>query len=262
LVINIDMEKKNIKQYQEDWWKYELVVNSDRGPLTVKWSDANELASWSNMQAGLYLQSSNSLQTFYEFFPKWYQMFWDARFKQGLFNIPDNSKILDIGCGVAVIDLLLAQYLPESQFYLLDKEGFNFYPGVYYDSNYPEYHNWGPVIDAIKTTNLDRQRFNILNPTEEWPNDLDVITSYLSYCWHYPKDIYWDKIINSLKIGGKLILDIRTLADRDIIGEITEDMKSEPVIHWFDIKLPAHIDNMPAPAPDTPVGGRFMWTRK
>jgi SAM-dependent methyltransferase len=252
----------SLSDFTTDWNKYELKINTDRGILKVKWNDANNLALWSNMQAGLYLQQTNSLQTFYEHFPKWYQMFWDARAKQGLFNLPDDSVILDIGSGVAVIDLLLASYLPKSKFYLLDKEGFNFRPGVYYDPNYPEYNSWEPVHDAINATGIDPSRFTMMGPADKWPDQVDVITSYLSYCWHYPKETYWDKVLDTLKIGGKLILDIRTLADRNVVEEISNDMNSEPVAHWFDIKLPAHIDNMPAPQEGMPLGGRLMWIRK
>jgi hypothetical protein len=252
----------SLKDYTSDWNKYVLNVTTDRGVLTVKWNDVNNLALWSNIQAGLYLQNTNSLQTFYEYFPRWHQMFWDARAKQGLFNLPDDSVILDIGSGVSVIDLLLSQYLPQSKYYLLDKEGFEFYPGIYYDINYPEYNSWEPVRDGISSTGLDADRFTFMSPSDTWPEQVDAITSYFSYCWHYPKDVYWDKIMNTLKTGGKLILDVRSLADRDIIGEISEDMKSQPVAHWFDMKLPAHIDNMPAPKEGMPVGGRFIWTKK
>jgi SAM-dependent methyltransferase len=252
----------SIEEFLEDWNKYVLTVNTDRGPLQVKWNDATNLARWSNIQAGLYLQNSNSLQTFYEHFPRWYQMFWEARFKQGLFDIPDDSVIMDIGSGVAVIDLLLASYLPQSKFYLLDKEGFAFRKGVYYDKDYPEYNSWEPVHDAINATNLDPNRFTMLSPESQWPNKVDIITSYLSYCWHYPKETYWNNVLDTLKVGGKLILDVRSLADRNVIEEISNDMNSEPVAHWFDIKLPAHIDNMPAPRDGEPVGGRFMWVRR
>lgn len=250
-----------LSDFTAEWNTYELKVDTDRGPLVVKWTDANTLALWSNIQAGLYLQKTNSLRIFYEYFPRWYQMFWDARFKQGAFDLADDAVILDIGSGVAVVDLLLASYLPKSKFYLLDKEGFEFYPGIYYDVNYPKYNSWSPVIDAIQTTNLDPARFNMIGPTNKISEQVDCITSYFSYCWHYPKDVYWDLVMNSLKIGGKLILDVRLLADRDVVAEITEDMKSEPTIHWFDNKLPSHVDNMPAPKEGMPVGGRFVWTR-
>jgi SAM-dependent methyltransferase len=252
----------SLADFTQDWNKYILNINTARGTLTIRWNDANNLALWSNIQAGLYLQDINSLQTFYEHFPRWYQMFWDARAKQGLFNVSDDSVILDIGCGVAVIDLLLAQYLPKSKFYLLDREGFSFRPGIYYDRDYPEYNSWEPVYDAINATGLNPERFTMLSPKDSWPDQVDVITSYLSYCWHYPKEVYWNRVMSSLKIGGKLILDVRSLSDRNVIDEISEDMKSEPNAYWFEVKLPKHIDNMPAPKEGMPVGGRFMWIRK
>lgn len=251
-----------LDDFIEDWNKYELKINTDRGVLRVNWNDANSLALWSNMQAGLYLQDQNSLQTFYEHFPRWYQMFWDSRYQQGVFDLPDDAKIIDIGSGVAVIDLLLASYLPQSKFYLVDKEGFNFQKGIFYDKNYPEYHNWSPVKDAITATGIDPSRFVMLNEHENFPEEVDCITSYLSWGWHYPKDTYWKKTLDSLKIGGKLVMDIRSLPDRDVVAEISEDLKSEPIVRWFDIKLPAHIDNLPSPKEGTPVGGRCMWIRK
>jgi SAM-dependent methyltransferase len=248
--------------FTNEWNKYELKVDTDRGPIVVKWNDADSLARWANIQAGLYLQKTNSLQTFYEYFPKWYQLFWNARFKQGAFALADDAVILDIGSGVAVVDLLLASYLPKSKFYLLDQEGFEFQSGIYYDADYPIYHNWDPVVDAISASGLDQNRFVFLNPKNVWPEQVDAITSYFSYCFHYPKEKYWANILSSLKIGGKLILDVRMLADRDVVEEITEDMKCQPTVHWFDSKLPSHVDNMPSPKEGMPVGGRFIWTRK
>jgi len=250
-----------LNDFIQDWNKYSLKIDTDRGTLNLKWNDANNLALWSNIQAGLYLQDINSLQTFYEHFPRWYQLFWNARYKQGLFNLSDDAVIVDIGSGVAVIDLLLSLYLPQSKFYLIDKQGFNFRKGVYYDKEYPEYNSWDPVKDCINATGLDPSRFVMQSPEDSFPENVDCITSYLSWGWHYPKETYWDSVMANLKVGGKLIMDVRTLPDRDIVGEISEDMKSEPVAHWFDIKLPAHIDNLPAPKEGTPVGGRFMWTR-
>lgn len=253
--------KRPFEDYLHDWWKYKLTVETDKGPISVKWSDANNLAKWSNMQAGLYLQAENSLQVFYEYFPRWYQRFWDSRYEQGIFDIEDGSTIVDIGCGVSVIDLILAQYLPNSKFYLIDKEGFEFEPGVYYDENYPEYNSWEPVRDAIATTGLDSNRFVMQSPEDTFPKDVDVITSYLSWGWHYPKETYWKQVQDNLKIGGTLIMDIRFLEDRDVVKEISEEFKCEPVERLFNPTLPKHIDNMPAPEQGQPLGGRYMWTR-
>lgn len=252
---------KPFETYLQDWWNYTLTVETNKGPITIKWKDANELAKWSNMQAGLYLQPENTLQVFYENFSKWYQMFWDARFKQGAFDLPDNAIVVDIGSGIAVVDLLLANYLPSSKFYLIDKEGFKFEQGIYFDKDYPEYNSWGPVLDAISTTGLDKDRFVFQTPDQTFPKDVDAVTSYFSWGWHYPKDTYWERVKESLKVGGKLIMDIRFLPDQDVVGEISEEFKCEPIQTLFDSKLPEHIDNMPAPNEGQSLGGRFLWTR-
>ena len=251
----------SMADYTEEWNHYTLTIQSDRGSLQVNWRDADTLAKWANIQAALYLQQTNSLQTFYEYFPRWNQKFWNDRSSQGAFDLKDDAVILDIGSGIAVADLLLASYLPQSKFYLLDREGFEFQHGIYYDNDYPQYHSWEPVHDAIGATGFDSSRFTIMAPEDQWPAEVDCVTSYISYCWHYPKDVYWDRIMSSLKVGGKLILDIRTLSDRDVIAEISKDMGSVPTTHWFDTKLPARIDNMPAPRAGEPLGGRFIWTR-
>jgi len=252
----------DFNDFLKDWNKYKLDIKTDRGVLTVKWNDVDTLARWSNMQAGLYLKDTNSLQTFYENFTQWYQIIWDARFKQGLFNIQDDARILDIGSGIGVIDLLLAQYLPNSKFYLVDKEDFGFKPGVYYDKNYPFYNSWQPLHDAIEATGLESSRFTTLDPNDQFPDEVDCVTSYLSWGWHYPKDIYWERVMSCLKKGGHLIMDIRSLSDRNVIDEISQDMNSEPNLYPFQTKLPKHIDNMPAPDADTPLGYRAVWIRK
>lgn len=250
-----------MKEYTRYWDTYKFVQPTDRGNLTIEWSDVQDLARWSNMQAGLYLQNHpNNLQLFFEQFPRWYDMFWTQRSRQGCFALPDGAKIIDIGSGVAVIDLLLYSYIPNSRFWLVDVEGFEFAPGIYYENDYPCYHSWAPVKDAIRTSGFDPNRFVMQDPDAVFPEEVDCITSYLSWGWHYPKDKYWDRVMNSLKIGGKLIMDVRIIEDRDIVEEISEDMKSTPVLHPFG-KIPAHVDNKPSPDP-VYTGYRCVWTRK
>lgn len=248
-------------EYIKNWNYYKFTQPTDRGDLTIEWNEVQELAKWSNMQAGLYLQNKpNSLQLFFEQFKGWYDMFWRQRYQQGCFDLPDGAKIIDIGSGVAVIDLLLYSYIPNSKFWLVDIEGFGFGPGIYYEDDYPCYHNWSPVRDAIKTSGFDSDRFVIQDPNAAFPEGVDCVTSYLSWGWHYPKDKYWDRVMQSLKVGGKLIMDVRIIEGRDIIAEISEDMKSKPVVHPFG-KIPPHVDNKPSPHAEY-TGYRALWTRR
>ncbi len=246
---------------------FALIVESKKGNLIVKWKDAVTLAKYANIQSAFYLSENQSfsVELLEQKFTPWNQLFWSHREKQGMFDYPDNARIMDIGCGVSAVDLLLYSYIPNSTFFLLDNEGWDDkfaelgIPNISYGDNYPVYHNWNPVMDAIEASNFDKSRFNFLSSDSKFPEDLDVVTSYLSWCFHYPKEVYWEKVQKSLKVGGKLILDVRPLHDRDIIGEISEAMKSKPVTFTFP-KVSKYVDDHEGPDPNI-TGYRCMWTK-
>jgi hypothetical protein len=84
-------------EYVKDWLKYKLTIATDKGDISIKWNNVNELAKWANIQSGLYLQnSSSSLQLFFDYFPRWNQYFWNQRFDKGMFNLPDDARFVDI----------------------------------------------------------------------------------------------------------------------------------------------------------------------
>lgn len=246
---------------------YTLNIQTNKGPIAVKWSNVDQLALYANLQSGFYLQSNQSFskELLLENFAHWNQMFWDQRQNQGMLNYTDGSKILDIGSGMSVIDLLLCNYIPNSKFFLLDNDELNqdfakLGPReVCYSEHYPYYNSWDPVKDAITTSKFDSSRFLFLNSIDQIQEEMDVVTSYLSWCFHYPKDVYWDKVFDLLKTDGKLILDVRPLHDKDVIGEISESMKSEPVKFAFP-KVPNYVDTFNGPEKDI-VGYRCMWIK-
>jgi hypothetical protein len=249
-----------------------LKVESKKGQLVVNWSNKQDLVHYAAMQAGLYFADLsninwNSADRFISIhdsnFHRWNQERWTERENLSVFDLPNNSKIVDIGCGVAISDLLLYSYIPGSTFYLVDKEGE--WPNmlnpadVSFTETHPHYTSWNPIHDAIETSNFDKNRFNILSPTDKFPEDTDLIMSSFSYCFHYPKEIYWKKIQNSLKIGGKLFLDVRLLDDRDSIEEISEEFKSKPKLVPIPV-LPEYLDKTPVVDPNI-TGYRCLWVR-
>jgi len=247
---------------KKDWETYTLSVNTDKGVIDLHWSQTDNLAKNATLQSGLFggVGKVFSKQLFYEQFPTWNQQQWNQRANLGAFDLPDNATIIDIGSGIAVNDLLLSKYLPDSNFVLIDKEEQKFELGIYFSDSYPAYNDWASTKDAIATSGIDPGRFTFSNGEEEWP-EADCITSYFSWCFHYPKERYWEKVLNSLKIGGKLVLDIRLLADRDILGEISEELKCEPIMFEYPNIIPEHIDNLKSPDPDI-FGHRAVWTRE
>ena len=246
---------------------YSLDITSSKSLLSVTWEDVEQLSRFANLQSGFYLEKEWSYKEdlLLSHFKQWNQLFWNQRQNQGMFDLPDGASILDIGCGMAVVDLLLYSFIPNSKFYLLDQEAGvpedigSSLPTQSFTATHPFYHSWGPVKDAIETSKFDSTRFSFLNTDDNFPNDIDAITSYFSWCFHYPKEVYWNKALNSLKTGGKLIVDVRPLADRDIIGEISEELKSTPVTFAFPI-LEKYLDQF-APVDNKASGYRCMWIK-
>jgi precorrin-6B methylase 2 len=244
---------------------YHLAIESDRGLLNVKWDNIDQLAKYANIQSGFYLTGATSygVDLHAEHFQRWNQLFWTQRQNLGMFNLPNDATIVDVGCGIAVVDLLLYSYLPSSNFFLIDRTNVdieslgNNLPNICYAEDYPVYHSWEPIVDAIESSNFDRKRFNFLDCEHNIPDGVDCITSYLSWCFHYPKERYWH-YIDKLKPGGKLILDVRTLGNRDVIKEITNELGVEPV-QWAFPTVSVSVDRL---SNETVAGHRCMWTKR
>jgi SAM-dependent methyltransferase len=129
----------------------------------------------------------------------------------------DASSVLDIGCGLGLIDLAIYKHYKDNcKLYLLDKtnsidentsvRGFN-QKYIFYNS-----------LDSTKTTLADNgvllQDINTFEVSDEAVEELsnrqfDIILSLLSCGWHYPIETYVNLIKKSLKPEGLLILDIR-----------------------------------------------------
>lgn len=243
-----------------NWNDYSVTVNSNKGSLTLLWKDVESLAFYSALQTGLYGGVSKELtkQVFFEHFPKWLQRQWDHHYSLAG-DLPNNATVIDVGSGIGTIDLLQSLHSPDATFILIDEPVQQFEKGIYYSEKYPFYNSWIPTVDAINTTGIDADRFKMQGALGQWPK-ADLITSYFSWCFHYPKKNYWLRLLDSLKVGGKLILDVRLVEGRDIVGEISESLKSEPYKDPIPNLIPEWIDNYPSPDPDI-MGYRCMWIR-
>ncbi len=245
----------------KDWLKYCLTVDSKSGPISLNWNDSETLAFYAALQSGLFGGASElfSKQVFFEQFPKWAQNQWSYHEQIVGHNIKPNDLILDIGSGIAVVDLLQAKANPTNKFILVDKQDQNFQQGVYYSDQYPFYNSWAPVEDCVFASGLDANRFSMQDPSMPWP-EVDHIISYFSWCFHYPKNTYWSKVLSSLKTGGTLTLDVRLIDSEDVVGEISEELKFIPYKDAIPNTIPKHIDNYPSPDPKI-MGYRCHWKR-
>ena len=110
-------------EFFKDWNDYSITVDSAKGPLTLKWKNVQALSANWFMQTGSWMKSPN-LQTFFDFFPMWVNYNWWQNSQRNVYELPARSKIIDIGAGNSVFDLLLHKYIPDSEFYLVDRNHF------------------------------------------------------------------------------------------------------------------------------------------
>jgi SAM-dependent methyltransferase len=125
------------------------------------------------------------------------------------------AQVLDIGCGVAGIDVLIQHHYAgrAPDFYLLDKSKVE--ESVFY-SYQPRgaFYNSLEVARALLTQNgIAPERVHLLEATTEGdiriPGPVDLILSLLSWGFHYPVSTYLARAHDLLSEDGVLVLDVR-----------------------------------------------------
>jgi SAM-dependent methyltransferase len=124
-------------------------------------------------------------------------------------------SVLDIGCGVAGIDVLIQRHYGDQavDFFLLDRSEVT--PSVFYSyQSRGAFYNSLEVARGLMTMNgLPAERIHLLEATPE--NDIkitgtvDLIISLLSWGFHYPLEGYLVRVHELLSADGVLILDVR-----------------------------------------------------
>ncbi len=134
--------------------------------------------------------------------------------------LPDACKsILDIGCGIAGIDVFLYHHYRRSvdHFYLLDKtrtEDTVFYgfkqQGAFYNS-------LEIAKKVLHLNDIAEDHIELLEATEN--NEInvhgkvDLILSLISWGFHYPVSVYLTRAHEILSDDGRLVLDVRKGTD-------------------------------------------------
>ncbi len=134
--------------------------------------------------------------------------------------IPKVQKILDIGCGVAGIDIMLNKYYVSNNqhpsIYLLDKSEINskVYYGIEKEAAY--YNSLNIARELLIDNGVESNRIFLqeVDGRPIYPNDkFDLILSLISWGFHYPISTYLDQVYERLNVGGQLIVDVRKGTD-------------------------------------------------
>lgn len=125
------------------------------------------------------------------------------------------SNILDIGCGMAGIDLLLQRHYSATSLdlFLLDKSEVNDNVYYMYEARGSFYNSLSVATDLLIRNGIERDRVHTIEATDdnriEIDRSLDLVISMISWGFHYPVETYLERVHALLRPGGTLILDVR-----------------------------------------------------
>lgn len=139
-------------------------------------------------------------------------------------------SILDVGCGLAAIDVHISRYYDhKADIFLLDRTSTE--KKVYYDFNDSgAFYNSLEVSKRLLTTNgVPEENIHLQEATAdnaiEFGEQFDIILSLISWGFHYPVETYIRPAFSKLKPGGIVILDIRKdTGGEAALGQFFEDV--------------------------------------
>ena len=208
---------------------FEFTVNTAQRPVVLRFPDDRQSMHVAQIQTGGFLNSPG--QSPAQQMSHYYSWHWQRCENIGAWNVDSKARILDLGSGLSIIDLVAAKLLPDARFWLVDENNWTYDADtvVRHGLEHPYYNSWPLVHDLIGINDLDIKRF-VLQPTDTaWPEELDLIISTWCWCWHLPLETYWPKVQQCLAIGGKLCVDIRQQHFSSMSEIISDAFGSEPV---------------------------------
>lgn len=124
------------------------------------------------------------------------------------------DSILDIGCGLAGIDILLSKHYKHPELYLMDNSEVSEKVVYGYDRRREFYSSFDATEALLKANYI--KNYNLIDiKIKRLPmfEKIDLVISLLSCGYHYPVTEYLGYIKTILSKDGSLIIDIREKTD-------------------------------------------------
>lgn len=136
-------------------------------------------------------------------------------------HLPQEAgRILDIGSGLAAIDVRLHQIYPDAHFYLLDQTDLNVEYGTRTEQAF--YNSQAVALRLLRANGVLLDRVHLLEATADYEIDVDGIDlalSLFSWGWHYPLGAYAEAVAGAMVPGGTLVMDVRNREGEGLLLE-------------------------------------------
>ena len=155
--------------------------------------------------------------------------------------LPENvNNIMDIGCGIGLIDIFLNNHYPDcKKFYLLDKNIIDKKIVYGFSDNYESYNINNITKNFLINNNVGEHKINLIDVDNEFsiqPNSIDLFISLVSMGYHYPVSKYLEIMKETSKDNSIFIFDIATeYQDINYLKKHFSDIK---VVETVNIKHP------------------------
>lgn len=134
----------------------------------------------------------------------------EKEFNQLIKFLPDTcNSIVDIGCGLAGMSILLSNYFSNPKLYLLDENKIS--EKVRYGfSEEDSFYNSFDILKKILEMNYIKN-YSFIKPDNDFSEikNVDLVISLLACGFHFPLFFYFGRIFNCLSEKGVFICDIR-----------------------------------------------------
>lgn len=181
-------------------------------PRSIFFRVLNRLSPWQLINAVVQLESAFRKHRIRELFNEDF----DHEYESIGSALPQQcSAILDIGCGIGGIDVLLHRHYAAagSTFFMLDKTHVE--DSIYYgfESNAAFYNSLEVAKEVLTANGVASANIKLIHATDdnriEIDGRIDLVVSLLSWGFHYPVKTYLQRVYELLRPGGHLILDLR-----------------------------------------------------
>ena len=124
--------------------------------------------------------------------------------------LPDKCEsILDIGCGIGGIDVMLSNHYKNPLLYLLDNSKQSEKPIYGFDRGESFYNDFSATVGLMDGNGI--YQYQLIDVHGGFPEikNIDLVVSLLSWGYHYPVETYIKQVHGCLSKTGMIIMDIR-----------------------------------------------------